>query len=239
MQALFFFAISKEGPVAKQLHKSFTIPIRNHAQNKYGICETCVILNSEYNMGLHVKAKKHITTLKGVARTMRASGGWLEKQMSVRDNDFWNVQVKPPVAASNPVVITAATSPVEYDAKTGSSTADLFDLKDPQIGFLHSILTGVVSISSYKKMKATQTVPQHIEDNAKKEQRAMIVKMCTTTGHLVISIARRVIEREVRAKILEYYPEVTPQLIDIIAGLQPDILKLIASTPILDSPPPM
>jgi len=53
------------------------------------------------------------------------------------------------------------------------------------------------------------------------------------------ALCRRVIEREVRAKILEYYPEVTPQLIDIIAGLQPDILKLIASTPILDSPPPM
>lgn len=48
---------------------------------------------------------------------------------------------------------------------------------------------------------------------------------------------RRVTESELRDKILEYYPEVQPQLIDIIAGLQPDILQLIASTPILDKPP--
>ena len=45
-------------------------------------------------------------------------------------------------------------------------------------------------------------------------------------------------ENEVKEKILEYYPEVKPQLVDIIAGLQPDILKLIADTPLLDRPPP-
>ena len=48
---------------------------------------------------------------------------------------------------------------------------------------------------------------------------------------------RRVTEKEKKDKIMEFYPEVNPPFIDLIAGLKPDILALIAGTPILDHPP--
>ena len=44
-------------------------------------------------------------------------------------------------------------------------------------------------------------------------------------------------EKEMKDMIMEFYPEVNPPFIDLIAGLKPDILALIAGTPILDHPP--
>ncbi|XP_067948019.1 uncharacterized protein [Watersipora subatra] len=235
MMTLFRIAETRRGPLAHHLCGKVVIPPHG-PQNNYYICEVCCILNTENNMIDHLSARKHLINLKNLAVTMRDSCAWMREFLISSKKEFWNRA--PPSEGKSGAGVMTNTSKPEYDVETGSSTSNLFDFQDPQMAFLHSVLTGVVALTTFKDMKEEGgDIPVDLEAKIGREQRVIVEKMCTKSGHLVISIARRVIEKERKEKILEYYPEVKPQFVDIVTGLQPDILKLIADTPILDRPP--
>jgi len=165
--------------------------------------------------------------------------GYNEKQAKKHPETMSKPAEKEPESPSQSEKKTAETEKDQtvIEQASGDTALSLFDLDDPHMKFLHEVLEGILSLSSYKNIKDKASIDAATQKKIADTQIAMVKKMCTTNGHLTISIARRVTEKEDKDKILEYYPEVKPPLVDLIAGLKPDILALIAGTPLLDSPP--
>ncbi|KAF6018271.1 hypothetical protein EB796_023433 [Bugula neritina] len=142
---------------------------------------------------------------------------------------------KLPSSIEVPDLVKQALKSIKGDAQaeypTTSMSSDGLVFRDPFLGFVHNVLSGILKMTGLQDDVDSGAVPSSVLTELHYEQRRMHESMVTPEGHLLIRMARMSLTN--RDRLHSKFGSSHADVVGILENLDRDVLQLIADTPML------